>query len=126
MLFQTFYFINTVGKASAATKDLQGKLDDQDGEQTDDEEDDEFGSASLLDDDLASLSKKKVARGEQGVVALSGITVNPHSLLQMENHPTVKPTLAVLSNVVSHFQTDKDLLRFIRAQKSQLFIDKIQ
>ena len=54
----------------------------------DDEEDEQFGSAGLLDDDLALLAKKRLTEGEQGVVALSGITVTPKSTLDL-NHPTV-------------------------------------
>ena len=54
----------------------------------DDKEDEQFGSAGLLDDDLALLAKKRLTEGEQGVVALSGITVTPKSTLDL-NHPTV-------------------------------------
>ena len=52
------------------------------------DEDEEFGSAGLLDDDLALLAKKRLTEGEQGVVALTGITVTPKSTLDL-NHPTV-------------------------------------
>jgi len=46
-------------------------------------------SPGLVDDDLAK--KKRLVEGEQGVVALSGVAVNPHSLVPLESHqPTVR------------------------------------
>ena len=62
------------------------KTDAQDVQEVVDDEDDEFGSAGVLDDSFTR--KKKLIQADQAVVVLSGVTVTPDSLFQLEDTTT--------------------------------------
>ena len=93
----------SVTEPSLAVSSLMpDKTDAQDVQDVVDDEDDEFGSAGVLDDSFTR--KKKLIQADQAVVILSGVTVTPDSIFQLEDTTTTV-------KIFLHFHVANDQLQ---------------
>ena len=96
---KSYHLLSVTEPSLATSSAMPDKAATQGSQDVADDEDDEFGSAGVLDDSLGGLGrKKKLSQADQAVVVLSGITVAPDTLYQLEDTTTTVKRFLLLQS----------------------------